>query len=82
MNRDGNKVAANFHSDVPVTAAALHFTADTGPWQKRKWQTQPARIEGSRALAELPVARPLVYFLTVMDERKATVSTEHHGLDK
>jgi hypothetical protein len=65
---------------VPVTGAALHFTSDTGPRQKRKWQTRPARIDGDRAVADLPATRPLVYFVTVTDKRKATVSTEHDVL--
>jgi len=34
------------------------------------------------AEARLPEARPLVYFLTITDDRKATVSTEHEGLEK
>ena len=32
--------------------------------------------------AELPEARPLVYFLTLTDQRKAAVSTEHDQLDR
>ncbi len=37
---------------------------------------------GSTITAELPAARPLVYFLNLTDERKATVSTEHETLEK
>jgi hypothetical protein len=33
-------------------------------------------------LVNLPEARPLVYFLTLTDERKASVSTEHEELTK
>ncbi|MBI1916172.1 MAG: hypothetical protein HYS12_15775 [Planctomycetes bacterium] len=65
---------------VLVSSAALHFTTDTGPWKQRKWQTRPVRVEGTTARAELPKERPLVYFLTLTDERKATVSTEHELL--
>jgi len=80
--RDGSKVEVKFTAAVPVTRAALHFTTDTGPWKQRKWQTQPARIDGTTATAELPTTRPLVYFATLTDERKATVSTEHETLEK
>jgi len=31
--------------------------------------------------AELPAGRPLVYFVTLMANRKATVSTEHEGVE-
>ena len=82
VRRDGNRVEAKFRSEVPVASAALHFTTDVGPWQKRKWQTREARVEKDTIRAELPEARPLVYFLTLTDERKATVSTEHEVLDR
>ena len=62
---------------MPVTSAALHYTTDEGPWQKRKWQTREVKVEGEVVRADLPEARPLVYFLTLTDDRKATVSTEH-----
>jgi dienelactone hydrolase len=82
LKRDVKEVEVRFRATVPVAGAALHFTTDTGPWQKRKWQTHPARVEGDRVLAELPAARPLVYFLTVTDRRTATVSTEHEVLEE
>jgi dienelactone hydrolase len=82
VKRDGNRVEVKFRAEVPVPQAALHFTTDTGPWQKRKWQTQPARLDGTTVRALLPETRPLVYFLTLTDERKATVSTEHEVLEK
>ena len=37
-------------------------------------------LQDARARADLPGARPLVYFLTLTDGRKATVSTEHEVL--
>jgi dienelactone hydrolase len=82
VERDGPQVEVKFRSAVPVTGAVLHFTTDPGPWQKRGWQSRPARIDGDRVLAELPAARPLVYFLTVTDRRGATVSTEHEVLEE
>jgi dienelactone hydrolase len=80
--REAGKVEIKVKAQVPVTSASLHFTSDTGAWKQRKWQTQPARIDGTTITAELPTARPLVYFLTLTDERKATVSTEHETLEK
>ena len=80
--RDGARAEVKFKADVPVTSAGLHYTTDTGKWQQRKWQTVPAKLDGTTATAEIPTARPLVYFLTLTDERKATVSTEHETLEK
>jgi len=82
VKRDGKRVEVKFRAEVPVASAALHFTTDAGPWKQRKWQTRPARVEGGAVRAELPEALPLVYFLTLTDERKATVSTEHDVLEK
>lgn len=79
--RKGQLVEVNFRSETPIVAAAVHFTTDGGPWQKRKWQTRAAKLEGNRVTAELPPERPLVYFLTLTDDRKATVSTEHEVLE-
>jgi len=82
VKRDGNKIEASFASETPVTKAALHTTTDTGPWKNRKWSTTPATVKGESLRAELPPQRPLVYFLTVTDDRKATVSSEHEELSK
>jgi hypothetical protein len=80
--REGNQVEVKFRAEVPVTAAGLHFTTDTGPGKERKWQTWPAEVRGTTVRARLPGDRPLVYFLTLTDERKATVSTEHEVLPR
>jgi dienelactone hydrolase len=80
--RDGSRVEVKFWAEVPITSAALHYTTDTGPWQQRKWQTQPLEVKDTTVEATLPEARPLVYFLTLTDERKAMVSTEHETLAK
>jgi dienelactone hydrolase len=82
VRRDGKQVEVKFRSEVPLTGATLHYTTDAGPWQKRQWRTNPARIEGPTVRAELPEARPLVYFLSLTDERQAVVSTEHETLDR
>ena len=79
--RDGNQVEVRYHAEVPLSSAALHTTSDTGIWKDRKWQTQPAAFDGATVRAELPAVRPLVYFLTLTDRRRATVSTEHEALE-
>jgi dienelactone hydrolase len=56
---------------------SLCYTTSSGPWQQRKWQTIPARVEGSRLTGGLPATRPLVAFLAIKDEAGRHVSSEH-----
>jgi dienelactone hydrolase len=70
-----------------VSKVQLHWTTDTkSPWAKRKWQSTDVPVMPGGATdfyrAVLPKDRPLVWFLTATDERKATVSTEHVILDR
>jgi len=82
VRRNGDQVEVKVQAVVPITSAALHNTTDAGVWKERQWQTRAATIEGTIVRAEVPAARPLVYFLTLTDDRKATVSTEHEVLAK
>lgn len=77
MQITGRQVTAAFTSTTTVKQAALNFTSDPGPWQKRRWQTVPAEINGNTITATLPEPRPLVFFLTLADERNTRMSTEH-----
>jgi dienelactone hydrolase len=77
VNREVQYVEVDFHAEVPVTSANLHFTTDTGAWKERQWQTRMAKVQGNTVRVELPEARPLVYFLALTDQRGATISTEH-----
>lgn len=67
-------------SKVEVAKAQLHYTADSGEWQKRDWQSIDASLADGRAAAQIPSARPIVYYLTVTDARGAIVSTDHAEL--
>jgi dienelactone hydrolase len=82
VKRDANRVTVKVRARVPVQKAALHFTTDAGEWKQRKWQTREMTVRGDTVTAELPRDRPLTYFLTLTDSRKATVSTEHQGIGK
>jgi hypothetical protein len=77
--RDDNHVYASFEGSAKLKKAELHYTTDTGRWQGRKWRTLPATIddENNQIQAEIPTARPLVAFLTMIDDRGYTVSTDH-----
>lgn len=80
-HRNGNHVEVKFHPTTPIERAALRFTTDGGAWQQRRWQTVELKVEDATAKAELPAGRPLVYFVTLTDNRKATVSTEHEVVE-
>jgi len=80
MKIAGDKATAHVGSAVPLKQAALHYTTDTGEWQKRRWQTVAAEVERNTISAYLPQQRPLVCFLSVTDERNLRVSTEHEEI--
>ncbi|MBI2929718.1 MAG: alpha/beta fold hydrolase [Verrucomicrobia bacterium] len=77
----GGTVSARITSQVAVSKPELHYTTDTGEWQKRKWTTVPAELNASTISAGPPAARPLVCFLSVTDERGLRVSTPHIELE-
>jgi dienelactone hydrolase len=70
-------VVAQFLAAAPVARAELYWTTTKGPWMNKKWAGQAARVGPGWVRAELPPQRPLAYFLSVTDQRGATVSTEH-----
>ena len=82
MKVAGNAVESAVKAAEPITKAELHYTADTGAWQKRAWKSVPATLADGVVRATLPSDRPLVFFLTVTDRRGATVSTEHAVLPR
>ena len=65
-----------FTSKCPVVRAELLYTRDTGAWQKRHWETAPARIDGDRASSALPEGTK-AFYLNLVDERDLVVSSEH-----
>ena len=72
-----NLLKARIRSVAPIREARLCYTTDSGPWQKRVWKTQPARLERGRVWAEIPSERPWVGFLAVTDDRGIRMSSEH-----
>lgn len=83
MKLEGEKVVATVTSKVKLKSAQLQYAVATGEWQKRDWKSLPARIEDGKVEAKLPVERPLVYYLSVTDERGLAVSSPHdEPLDK
>jgi hypothetical protein len=81
VRSSGGQVEVAFSSIVPVKEAVLYYTTDSGNWRDRKWQSKPAVIEGSKIKAGLPETRPVAWFVNLIDERGAIVSTEHEAIE-
>jgi cephalosporin-C deacetylase-like acetyl esterase len=81
---DVDKVKMLYDGDTAVESSAFNWTTDLDkPWQQREWKTSTASVLGLNDIeAELPKERPLIFFLTVKDNRGAIVSTEHVELRK
>ena len=77
---EGDRVSAKVVSPRPVKLAVLDYTTDTGEWQKRRWHTSPADLKDNTITARLPGQRPVVWFLSITDERGLRVSTEHEEM--
>ena len=80
--RSGDDLQFGYKSETPIKKAEFHFTTDTGPWQKRKWQTIPAKIFKTFVTVKLPKQLPVVFFVNVTDERNAVASSYHFTLKK
>lgn len=77
-----DEISAVLKTETKIQAAQLHTTTDNGVWKERNWITLEASFDENKVRAELPAKRPLVAFLTVRDDRGATVSTEHVVIGK
>jgi dienelactone hydrolase len=62
---------------LPIKKAMLHYATNEGPWQKRLWETIPATISNDVVSAKLPMGKPLVYYISLIDERDFEVSSNH-----
>jgi dienelactone hydrolase len=68
---------ATTKSAVPLAKAELHYTADVGRWQERKWTTVAAELKDGTISARVPDERPLAAYLSVTDGRGLLVSSPH-----
>ncbi len=82
MNIAGDSASTKVTASAPPVKAEFHFTTDSGPWQKRNWQTVPAQLADGVVTAKLPAERPLACYLSVTDSRGVAVSTQHEELPK
>jgi cephalosporin-C deacetylase-like acetyl esterase len=80
LTRDGEEVTASVKGPAKVKAAQLRYAIADGPWQKREWKSMDVEVSNGRMTVKLPSDRPIVYFLSVIDERGLEVSTLHEIL--
>ncbi len=71
-----DQVLAQVRPRTKLIETALHYTTETGPINKRQWQTVPGRVDGSHIVAPAPPPEASIWFLTATDERWAIVSSE------
>lgn len=76
---DGDVARVKLDGSQEVAKLQLHFTSDTGRWQERKWHSRDASYDRDAGTisAKLPAERPVAVFITAVDDRGLTVSTEH-----
>ncbi len=70
------QVRAEFKSETTLTSANLYYTTGTTPINKLDWESMTARIEGDLIVSPAPPDKATIWFLTVTDNREATVSSE------
>lgn len=74
--RQGDQIHLPYTSAHPISKAQLHYTTDDGPRAKRDWQSLDATITAQTIIAPAPPAEANTWFLTLTDDRDATVSSD------
>jgi dienelactone hydrolase len=74
---DGDHITAQVETQTKLVKAELHFTLSPLPGtpQTREWTSLPATITDGRIETKLPPDNTTIWFLTVEDERRTTVSS-------
>jgi dienelactone hydrolase len=70
-------LSAKLDREITPKESSLCYTTNSGPWQKRVWQSAPTQITAQKISATLPASRPLVAYLSITDEHGAVISSEH-----
>jgi PhoPQ-activated pathogenicity-related protein len=64
-----------YTSAVPLKSASLHYTTDTALRSKRAWKSVDAKFENGVITAPHPPATANTWFVSLTDERNATVTS-------
>ena len=76
MQQSGTSVQASVQSTAEIKDTQLHYTTDSGPWQKRDWKSIPATLNDNTVSATVP-NDATAWYLSVKDARELTVTTDH-----
>jgi dienelactone hydrolase len=67
-----------YQSEIPISSATLNYTSDHGLWQKRLWESLPAKIDEAQHRVSARVPQGVTaWFLNLKDKRGLIVSSEH-----
>ena len=74
---EAGQIMASVETKTKLVSAQLHYTLDALPGnpRKRKWTSQPAALNQNTIVGKLPPDGAVIYFVTVTDERRTTVSS-------
>jgi dienelactone hydrolase len=72
----GKQVQARIDSVTRPVKAYVHYTVDTCQYSSRRWQSVGAAMQGGRIVGPRPPREATAWFLTLVDERNAVVSSE------
>ncbi|MCA9020402.1 MAG: prolyl oligopeptidase family serine peptidase, partial [Planctomycetaceae bacterium] len=72
---DGTKVTAELAQPVKIKTAVLQYTTDEGPNPKRKWQSMPLEVNGTKISGPAPPEGTRIWFINVTDETGAMTSS-------
>ena len=72
---EAGQILVPYSSATKLKEAALHYTTDTEPINKRAWLTTTAKVESETISVAAPPPEANVWFLTATDDRGAIVST-------
>jgi len=73
-----SQVTIDYRSDTPVVKGELHYTTGSEPINKRMWQTIPGELKDQRLTVAAPPKEATAWFLTITDDREATISSTIH----
>lgn len=78
QGRNDNNAWVAYKSMLPIKKTVFNFTKDTGTWEKRRWESVPAKLNPAlgNVTAELPEGVS-VYYFNIIDDRGLIISSPH-----
>jgi dienelactone hydrolase len=71
-------IEAKVKTETGLTQASLSYTTDTVlPYKNRKWITVPAKVRGSKIVADAPPANTTIWILNAVDDNGSIISSSY-----